>query len=461
MNIKKYDEDFSRRHFLKSVSTGVLAAGVLSPLWPLIAKAGEISKAYPDELLDIGMFTKGKIKTGDIITADNVELVKDLLDPIQYTQVSQMGRRIKIVKTTTDITKMFPHEYLEATLRNNGQAKFDSSGNVVTKDGNRWIGGNPFPDPKTAAEIHSNLCLSWGRHDQSLYAIRDWEIGPDGGEQYQYDFVWAEMNAAGLVNNPDGPYLAGEAHQDKLRHQAIWFTHPNDVKGSSFLNTWYYDQRKLPDLSGYLPAFKRVRRFPSNQRFEPLLPGMTFFLSDAWASGDPMLTWGNYKIVSRGPHLGAVSGNFETGDENWEPGVHGGSQDKTFFDISMELCPDVAVIESEPVGFPRAPVGKRRVYVDLRNSMYIGTVNYDRRGEIWKSFEPSYSPYTKASETVLDGNHTAWSWRTVMSHDVQTNRMTRFVQAKNIRGGYSSTYGLDPEMYNKYLTIQAIRRLGR
>ena len=461
MHIKKYDTNYSRRHFLESVSKGVYAAGVLSPLWPLIAKAGDIAGAYPEELTNIEAYTKGKIKVGDIITADNVEHVKDLLDPIQYTQVSEMGRRIRIVKTTTDVTKMFPHEYLEATLRNEGQATFDPDGNVVTKEGKRWIGGNPFPNPKTAAEVTANLTLSWGRHDQSLYGIRDWEIGPDGSEQYQYDFVWAEMNTAGLVNSPEGSYLSGEAHQDKIRHQAVWFNHPNDVKGTSFLNTWYYDQRKLPDLYGYLPAFKRVRRFPTNQRFEPLLPGMTFFLSDAWSTGDPMLTWGNYKIVKRGPHLGAVSGNFETGNENWEPGTHGGPKDQTFFDINMELCPDVVVIEAEPIGYPRAPVGKKHIYVDARNSMYIGYNTFDRRGNIWKSFEPSYSPYEKSSERVMDGSHVAWSWRTVMSHDIQTNRMTRFVQAKSIRGGYKSAYNTGPEMYEKYLTIQAIRRLGR
>ncbi len=461
MNIKKYDANFSRRHFLESLSKGVLAAGVLTPLWPLISKAADISAAYPEELLDIGAYTKGKINVGDYVTADNVEHVKDLLDPVQYTQVSQMGRRIKIVKTTTDVTQMFPHEYLEATMRNQGQAMFDANGNVVTKSGDRWIGGNPFPDPNTAEEVTANLTLSWGRHDQSMYAMRDWEIGPEGDQQYQYDFVWAEMNTSGLVNHPDGPYLAGEEHQDKVRHQAVWFTHPNDVKGTSFLNTWYYDQRKLPDLNGYLPAFKRVRRFPTNQRFEPLLPGMTFFLSDAWATGDPMLTWGNYKIVHRGPHLGAVSQNFETGNENWEPGVHGGPQDKTFFDLNMELCPDVFVVEAEPTGYPRAPVGKKRMYVDARNSMYVGYNTYDRRGEIWKSFEPSYSPYSKPDETVMDGNHPAWSWRTVMSHDIQTNRMTRFAQVKEVRGGYRTDYAMGPEMYEKYLTVQAIRRLGR
>jgi hypothetical protein len=43
-----------------------------------------------------------------MITADNVEHVKDLLDPIAYIEVKDMGRQIKIVKSTTDYHEAFP-----------------------------------------------------------------------------------------------------------------------------------------------------------------------------------------------------------------------------------------------------------------------------------------------------------------------------------------------------------------
>lgn len=456
MYIRKYDHNYSRRLFLDRLSKGVMAAGVLTPLWPLISQAGDMTKAYPDELLSIEGYTKGKISTGDYLTADNVEHVKDLLDPIAYNQVSQMGRKIKIVKSTTDVTTLFPHQYLEATLRNQGKAVLDADGNVFTTDGKPWIGGNPFPDPQSGLEAFANLTLSWGRHDTSLYAIRDWDIGPDGNQQYQYDFCWAEQNTVALTGG-DSPYWEG--HEDKLRYQSVWFTHPNDSKGTSFLNTWYYDQRKFPDLFGYLPAFKRVRRFPTNQRFEPLVPGITLFLSDAWAAGDPMLTWGNYKVIGRQPMLGAISQNWNGDLDNWEPGVHGGPKGETFFDQAMELIPETIVVEAEPTGYPRAPVSKKRIWVDTRNMMYIAYNTYDRRGELWKSFEPAYSQYTKGDIVMMDGDHPAWSWTHVHSHDIQTNRMSRFVQAKEVRGGFYSGYNQD-DLYNQYMTIPAIRRLG-
>jgi hypothetical protein len=457
MHIKKYDFDYSRRLFLERAAKGIVGAGVLAPLWPTIAKSGDATAAYPEELRSISAYTKGKLKPGDVLTADNVDIVKDLLDPIAYRQVKEMGRRITLVETTSDVTKLFPHEYLEATLKNKGKAKLDGSGNTFNADGKPWIGGNPFPEPKDGVEAFANLTLSWGRHDQSFYAVRDWDISPGGTTSYQYDFCWAEQNTTCLVNNPDGPYWAG--HEDKLRYQSVFFIGPNDVKGTSFVNTWYYDQAKFPDLFGYLPAFKRERRFPTNQRFEPLVPGITIFLSDAWAAGDPMLTWGNYKVIGSKPHLGSVSQNWMGDDPNWERKVHGGPKGETFFDTYMELIPEVMVVEAEPIGYPRSPVGKKRVWIDVRNMMFVAYVTYDRRGEIWKSFEPGFSQYKTASNVVMDGKNPGWSWTHVHSHDIQSNRMSRFVQAKSITGGYNSSWN-QGSLYDKFLTIQAVRRLG-
>ena len=461
MHIKKYDFDYSRRFFMDKMAKGTMGAGVLTSLMPLIGNTGDISKAYPEELTNIESLTKGKIKTGDIVDANNVEHVKDLLDPVAYLQITQMGRRIRIAPTSTDVTELYPHDYLEATLRNQGKGAFDADGNVVVKDtGKPWIGGSPFPDPQTGLEAFANMTLSWGRHDTAVYGVEDNDIGPEGDIEYSYQLGWCEKNTVGLVSNPDGPYWEG--HEDKLRYQAVWFTAPNDVKGTSFLNIWKYDQREFPDLFGYLPAFKRVRRFPTNQRFEPLVPGITFFLSDAWGAGDPMLTWGNYKIIGRGPFLGSQSGTWNGDQENWSKDnlLHGGKKGKNFFEVDFQLCPEVLVIEAEPIGFPRAPVSKKRVWIDVRNMANIGYVTYDRRGELWRSFETGFTQQKKGDLVNLEKNgKPVWSWSYVHAHDVQTNRFSRFNHAQTIKGGLKTEFDTE-DAYDKYLTIQAIRRLG-
>ena len=457
MHIRKYDVDYSRRHFLGQLGRGVLTTGVLAPLWPTLANSGEITGVYPDELMSIEAFTKGKVSTGDIIDANNVEYVKDLLDPIRYHQIAQMGRRLEIIDTTREAMKLSPWEYVEATLRNQGQAVFDADGNVTTREGKPWIGGNPFPDPKTAIEIFAGITLTWGRRDSSFYAIKEYDVGPQGEVEYLYELCWAELAPVGRTVLDPKPYWPG--HEDKLRYQSVFFVKPNDVKGTSFLNIWPYDQRQFPDLFGYIPAFKRVRRFPTNQRFEPLIPGSSLYLSDAWTAGDPFLTWGNYAIVGRGPTLAAISRNWNGAHENWEHTTHGGPHGNTFWDMKVELVPEAIVVDAEPVGFPKAPISKKRVWFDARTLAPLAMVSFDRRGEIFRSFDGAGALYTDGTNTVYDGAHPYASWTRVHAHNVQTNRMTRLEQVKRISGGYEMSANA-PDLYDRFLTESAIRRLG-
>jgi len=456
MHIRKYDFNYGRRELLAKGSM-MAGAGLLSPLWPLIAKGADISKAYPEELLSVDAYTKGAIKTGDLVTAENVDHVQALLTPIAYRQVKEMGRQIRIVPTVTDVHQMFPNAFLEASLRNAGKGKLDADGNVTTVDGGHWIGGLPFTNPQSALEVFSNLTLSWGRHDNAVYAVKDQDIGPDGDISYEYEFVWVEENVAARLGGI-GPY-AGSEHADKLRYQTVIFTAPTDVRGTAYLSTWYYDQRKFPDLVGYVPAFKRVRKFPTNQRFEPLVAGMTLYLSDAWAAGDPMLTWGDYQIIGRQPMLGAVSQNWHGDLDNYVMPTHGGPLGKTFYEYQMSMVPEAIVLDAVPTGYPRAPVGRKRVWVDTRNMQFVGYETYDRRNQSLKSFEPSWGQRIKGDIVINENDGTpVWSWCHVLSHDIQNNRMTRFTHAKEV-GGVASSVNTDG-LYDKYLTAQAIGRLG-
>ena len=462
MRIRKYDFDYGRRELMKKVAVGA-GAGVLAPLWPTIVKSADnISKAYPDELISIEANTKGKVKVGDTISSANVEYVKHLMDPIMYDQVLKQGRKIKIGPPTTDVTKLFPYAYLQATLRNAGKAGFDATGNVVEKaNGGPWIGGNPFPDMRTGEEATANITLSWGRHDVSQYAVRDFDINPDGSPAYTYDFYWTELNCTARTGKT--PYFQNK--KDMLRYQSVFFTAPQEQAGASFLVPWFYDQRKFPDIYGYLPQFRRIRQFPANQRFEPLVPGITLFLSDAWGAGDPMLTWGNYKVVRREPHLVPLGGNWKGKEHpNWENHHrHGGPKGETFMDTTMELVPECLVVEAEPTGYPRAPVGKKVMWIDARSGMLAGYITYDRRGQIWKQVEGCFGQQVQGDVANLDSTgHPHWSWTFVHIQDVQSGRMSLLNHVKQISGGYQSRYEVpsEDEVYDKFLTQAAIARLG-
>lgn len=456
MHLVRYRHDHARRVFLDRLARGIVAAGVLSPLADVLAADGDITRAYPDELLSIDAYTRGRIASGGVIDAGNVELVKNLIDPVRHAQIAKMGRKLTVARTTTDWMRLSPWEYLEATLRNRGQARFDARGNVVARDGRPWIGGNPFPDPKTAVEFFAGLTLSWGRHDASFYAIKEIDLSPEGEAKFGYESGWAEFAPVARVRLDPKPYWPG--HEDKLRYQSVFFAKPDNVRGTSFLNVWAYDQHTIPELVGYLPEFKRIRAYPANQRFEPLIAGSTLYLSDAWAAGDPLYTWGNYRIVDRGPFLAAVSGGWNGAHANWEHEVHGGQKGITFFDTTVELVPEAVAIEAEPVGFPRAPVSKKRVWFDARTGLPIGMVSYDRRGEPFHSFDGAFGLYDDGAKRVMDGAHPYWSWTHVHVFDIQSGRMTRLEQVREIAGHATSVN--DAGVYEKYLTNVALTRLG-
>jgi hypothetical protein len=454
--IGRYDRSFSRRKFLADASRGVLAAGVLAPLWDVIAATGDITKAYPDELLSIEAYTKGRIKTGDMITDRNVEFVRDLLEPIRYEQILKSGRQLRIAPTTRDVMRMSPWEYIEATLSNAGKARFDERGNVVTQEGRPWVGGNPFPNPQSGVELFAAQTLNWGRHDASFYAINMKEVDDGGTVKFEYTGGWAEFAAVGRVSMDPKPYWT--KHEDKLRYQSVFFTRPGMFRGTSFLSIWDYDHSAFPALYGYVPEFKRVRQFPSEQRFEPLLPGLSLYLSDAWAAGDPLHTWSNYRIVGRGPFLAGVSQSWNAAHPNWEHGVHGGKKGGSFWNTTVELIPEAIIVEAEPTGFPRAPVSKKRVWFDARNQVVVGMITYDRRGEPFRSFDGAYSLYEDGDRHFMDGAHPYWSWTHVTASNIQNGDITRFEQVKGVEDHISGAN--DPTIYDRYLTQAALMRLG-
>lgn len=162
MHLVKYGRDYTRLRFLESLGKTALSAGMLPPLWEVVAKDGDIGRAYPDEALSIEAYTGGAIQTGNVIDPGNVEAVRDLIDPLMCKQINTDGRIIHIAPTTTELDRLSPRPSNEATLKYRGQCKLDADGNVRGINGDRWPGGNPFPDGGTAQKIVAANTLSLG-----------------------------------------------------------------------------------------------------------------------------------------------------------------------------------------------------------------------------------------------------------------------------------------------------------
>jgi hypothetical protein len=104
-------------------------------------------------------------------------------------------------------------------------------------------------------------------------------------------------------------------------------------------------------------------------------------------------------------------------------------------------------------------VSKKHVWFDARTLLPLNMVTYDRRGELYKSFDGTFSMYDDGAQRVADGKQPYWSWCTVHAHDMQTNRMTRLEHAAQVSGGHAVKVN-DPNLLDDYLTMAALRRLG-
>jgi len=366
--------------------------------------------------------------------------------------------QLRGVKTTTDVNRLSPLEYIQATKRNRGLAKIYAKSNIVTANGRPWIDGNPFPDPNSAIELFAALTLSWGRHDASFSAIKEYNLAVIGNVEFLYESGWAERSAVARVSIDPNPYWP--AHEAMLRYQSIFFFVPQNVRGTSFLNLWSYGQSTIPKLYGYLPEFRRIREFPANPRFERMIPGSTLYLFDARAAGDPLNTWGSYCIVARGPCLAAVFASWNGTHPNWEHTTRSGPKGRTFWDTNVELVPEAIIVEAEPVRFPRAPASKKRVWIDARTILPIAIwFPMTAWGEPYRSLDGVYSLYEYGEKQFMEGAYPYWSWAHAHAFDVLSGRMCRLEQVRTISGGYATSVN-DAFICEHYLTPAALMRLG-
>jgi hypothetical protein len=462
MHIRKYDPLYTRRQCLESLGKGVVSAGILMPLFDAWAKTGDIAAAYPDEALQIETYSKGAVKTGGQLDAGNVDSVKDLLDPVTYMEIKEQGRICRIAPTVTDMNKLAPIPYNEATERNAGKAQFDAKGNVVVEGGKPWIGGNPFPNADTAQKVIAAHAVSWGRNDQTTAPTRMEIVDADGNMQFTYEFLWVDYATVARTVLDPKPYVPGQ--EDKLRYVTFLTTYPTDAAGAASLNVWSYDQTKFPQLFVYAPSLKRIRRFPANQRFEPIMSGTSMMPTTMWMVGDPYMTWGNFKLVGKAPFLLGASDNWNVSDPNWAQQRVGGKSGRKFYLTTLELVPEAYVVELEPVGYANAPISKKRIWFDARTMNPMMMIVYDKEGRPWQGYSSTCSLYSANGQTIsnrhpLPSKDPYWSWCAVQLHDLKTGHVTQAAQVKQISGGYTLKVN-DPGAYQQFCTVESLQQLG-
>jgi len=376
-----YFDHWTRRNLLKAA--GVWAgAGILQPLFPLIGAGKSIAAAYPEEVLSIEKYTKGRVKPGAVISKDNADLIKDIAPEGLMVEL-QRGGQIKIAETTMQPDAVNPKFWVEATLRNKGQAMLDKKGQLWTKDGKPWIGGDPFPEPTTALEAIWNYTFNPRRYDDLRVPSKIVTTDASGSVLRRDGAIYMQIQTAGRLVVDPKPILP--KYKDEIHRTLLSITYPFDVYGLAVASTIYYDAAKLPDTDLYVPSLRRTRRVPSTQRFEAASPYSTYYTSDLDLQNDPVLTW-SWTLAGRKPMLGPSPSNLgarakgATKDDFVFP-----DNDQKFPRSTWELRPEMLLVDGVP-HLEGANYSKKRMYVDgIYHRSQMADL-WDMAGKLWKFF---------------------------------------------------------------------------
>jgi hypothetical protein len=346
----------------------------------LIGSGKSIAAAYPDEVLSIEKYTKGRVKVGMVISKDNSELIKDIAPEGLIVEL-QRGAQIKIGETTTRADAKEPKFWLDATLRNKGQAVLDKKGQLYHKSGGPWIGGSPFPEPQTALEAIWNYAFSPRRYDNLIAASKPTHIDTNGTVVRQDEAIFMQIQTVGrLVVDPKP---VDQKYKDELHRNLLSVNKPFDSYGLAVTSTVYYDASRLPDTDLYIPALRRTRRVPSTQRFEAATPYNVAYTTDFDIQADPVLTW-TWALAGRKPMLGPSPSNkgARAKGASAQDFIFPDTNDK-FPRATWELRPEMLLIDGTP-HLPGANYSKKRVYLDgIYQRTELADI-WDQAGKLWK-----------------------------------------------------------------------------
>jgi len=370
---------WTRRDFLKKIGSWA-GAGLLQPVLSLIGEGKSIAAAYPDELLSIEKYTKGRVKPGMIISKDNVDLVKDLCPEGLYTELTR-GAQIKVAETTTRVDALVPPYWVQATLRNKGQAMLDKKGQLWTKDGKPWVGGDPFPDASNGIEAMWNHTFNQVRYDDTCEIANEVHIDTSGAVLREGVGFVVRIQTVGRLAVEPKPMLP--AYKDELYRAVLTLLKPFDVYGLSSNTTVYYDAARLPDTDLYIPTLRRTRRVLSTQRFEPVSPYAAYFVSDLGLHNDPVLTW-SWKLVGRKPMLAPSPNNRGAfaRDASKDDFIFRQAREK-FPRSTWELRPEILIVDGVS-HLEGSPYGRKRMYIDAIYNRAQSADIWDKADRLWK-----------------------------------------------------------------------------
>jgi hypothetical protein len=365
--------------------------------------------------------TNGKVKIGDLVDKNNVDLVKEYLTLgfyglVKKGMVMKMGKQIPAERFAIKA-------HWESTERNRGKAVLTEDKVVLLKDGSLWPGGVPFPEPKTADEVMANFKYgtvnSEYRHEPVWFAYINKK-----GERYK---KVGQIHKTVFTNcrTKLAPLGAWPGYEDVFYKRLSVTTYPLEIKGLGIYQVRYYNEVKNYDTGFiYLPAFKRTMRI-SSTTWQDNVAGSDMIYGDAAGFFEPQVDW-DFKLLKDKKYvLGwEPEAPFPCVDEKseFDPRLKF-DVGKKFPRVGWCIYP-VNVVEATPK--KRHIYSKRILYVNAypywpSSSNILVADSFDRQGKIWREFDNNNGEYT----IDMNNNDVYHASFGLIIYDLQTDHSTQ------------------------------------
>ncbi len=398
---------------MKLVKTVLATALALSLSLPVLATtdADVDASFYPYKS---GVPKAPGLSAGMTINQGNVDQFKDQIDPAMHRFIKQGWTEIKVGETTS--FDLHPN-YVKATRDGLGKVTLgDKSGEI-----NGFVAGRPFPeepsmdDPRAGEKLAWNYKYGYNRGDNAAIYPFYWKYKDlDSGKlERTIKFNFHFLNFMHRVNQDPTPNIEPNPSQ-MFRAIYVQALQPFDVKNTQLLIHRYEDDLKRDSAWLYLGFQRRVRKLASGQVTDAFL-GSDVMIEDFEGYNGRINDMEWTYLGTRDVLVPFYNHNdLELTEEHKESDgyqfVAMGGKGNCFPQITWQLR-KVYVLENKPKD-SNHPISKRVHYIDAQTFTIPRTLTYDRKGELWKSWQigqahpDHHLPVNKGTGVSVDDSFT-------------------------------------------------------
>lgn len=312
--------------------------------------------------------------------------IGDLLTETQRMWIEDYALKMKLGKTTE---LKLDSAYLEATKKNAGTAKLDPKSKSISN----YAAGIPFPnvdvnDPDAGYKLAWNQYYANPVMGDNWIAVGDVTIvEADKGTVDRFEAISAKMLMEGRTTG--GPERIG-GEGDHARY-LLTLTKPYDLAGLG-IYTKQYSTGKLDDAWVYVKSIRRTRRVAGGKSWMDPQPKMDLLNDDNQAVNAYPLWYQNWKLLEKRWILAVITAPDPKMKYNYNDYVE---QERPYWNHTTEVTwepREVYVLEAIP---PKEhPYSRKVLYMDSKYPFFYQGDIYDRKGDFWRLWRQTYSPFT-------------------------------------------------------------------